>query len=153
MLGHPSFVERAAKGQLPAVSWIDPNFVDLTFGPAGSNDDHLRNSEIYDYAVAGCTTHRERASISLGTDGEPGGLFSERPSGTIRLFGFTVDRDHGLALVYSAALGGWTYLVVWGALRAAHIAHARVVGVAVGLIAGLFVLAELARIHPRSAPK
>ena len=36
----PSFVERAAKGHLPAVSWIDPNFVDLTFGPAGSNDDH-----------------------------------------------------------------------------------------------------------------
>ena len=40
VLGHASFVERAAKGQLPAVSWIDPNFVDLTFGPAGSNDDH-----------------------------------------------------------------------------------------------------------------
>jgi phospholipase C len=40
VLGHASFVERAAKGQLPAVSWIDPNFIDLTFGPAGSNDDH-----------------------------------------------------------------------------------------------------------------
>jgi phospholipase C len=40
VLGHASFVERAAKGQLPAVSWIDPNFVDVTFGPAGSNDDH-----------------------------------------------------------------------------------------------------------------
>jgi len=36
----PSFVERAAAGDLPAVSWIDPNFVDLSFGPAGSNDDH-----------------------------------------------------------------------------------------------------------------
>jgi phospholipase C len=40
VLGHASFVERAAKGELPAVSWIDPNFVDLAFGPAGSNDDH-----------------------------------------------------------------------------------------------------------------
>jgi phospholipase C len=39
-LGHRSFLERAAAGDLPAVSWIDPNFVDLTFGPAGSNDDH-----------------------------------------------------------------------------------------------------------------
>jgi phospholipase C len=38
VLGHASFVERAAKGELPAVSWIDPNFVDLSFGPAGSND-------------------------------------------------------------------------------------------------------------------
>ena len=39
-LGHRSFLQRAAKGDLPAVSWIDPNFIDLTFGPEGSNDDH-----------------------------------------------------------------------------------------------------------------
>jgi phospholipase C len=36
-----SFIEHAAAGQLPSVSWIDPNFVDFNlFGPAGSNDDH-----------------------------------------------------------------------------------------------------------------
>jgi phospholipase C len=40
VFGHRSFLERAAAGDLPAVSWIDPNFYDLTFGPAGSNDDH-----------------------------------------------------------------------------------------------------------------
>jgi phospholipase C len=40
IFGHRSFLERAADGDLPAVSWIDPNFYDLTFGPAGSNDDH-----------------------------------------------------------------------------------------------------------------
>jgi phospholipase C len=40
ILGHQSFLQHAAKGDLPAVSWIDPNFYDLTFGPAGSNDDH-----------------------------------------------------------------------------------------------------------------
>src|SRR5437870_13865337 len=40
VFGHRSFVERAAAGDLPAVSRIDPNFVDLGFGPAGSNDDH-----------------------------------------------------------------------------------------------------------------
>jgi phospholipase C len=40
VFGHRSFLDRAAKGDLPAVSWIDPNFYDLTFGPAGSNDDH-----------------------------------------------------------------------------------------------------------------
>jgi phospholipase C len=40
IFGHRSFLERAAAGDLPAVSWIDPNFIDLTFGPAGSNDDH-----------------------------------------------------------------------------------------------------------------
>ena len=40
LLGHRSFLQRAAAGDLPAVSWIDPNFVDLSFGPEGSNDDH-----------------------------------------------------------------------------------------------------------------
>jgi phospholipase C len=40
LLGGPSFLDDAAAGKLPAVSWIDPNFYDLTFGPAGSNDDH-----------------------------------------------------------------------------------------------------------------
>lgn len=40
IFGHRSFIERARAGELPAVSWIDPNFADLTFGPAGSNDDH-----------------------------------------------------------------------------------------------------------------
>jgi len=39
-VGRRSFLERAPFGQLPPVSWIDPNFVDLGFGPAGSNDDH-----------------------------------------------------------------------------------------------------------------
>ena len=40
LLGHRSFLQRAAKGDLPSVSWIDPNFIDLSFGPEGSNDDH-----------------------------------------------------------------------------------------------------------------
>ena len=113
----------------------------------------LRNSEIYDYAIRRAQRIENELGISLQGDGTPGGLFSERPPGTIRLFGITADRDRGLALVYSAALGGWTYLVVWGALRAAHVGHARVVGAAVGLIAGLFVLAELARIHSRPTPR
>jgi phospholipase C len=40
LLGQRSFLKRAATGDLPAVSWIDPNFVDISVGPAGSNDDH-----------------------------------------------------------------------------------------------------------------
>lgn len=40
IFGHASFLDHAAAGTLPPVSWIDPNFYDLTFGPAGSNDDH-----------------------------------------------------------------------------------------------------------------
>jgi phospholipase C len=49
VIGHRSFLQRAAAGDLPSVSWIDPNFIDLSFGPEGSNDDHppsdLRNGQ------------------------------------------------------------------------------------------------------------
>jgi len=39
--GASSFLEDAASGKLASVSWIDPNFVDLSvIGPSGSNDDH-----------------------------------------------------------------------------------------------------------------
>src|ERR687888_542334 len=40
VFGQRSFLERAAAGDLPPLSWIDPNFIDLTFGPAGFYD-HL----------------------------------------------------------------------------------------------------------------
>jgi phospholipase C len=40
LIGRRSFLQDAAAGKLPAVSWIDPNFVDVSFGPEGSNDDH-----------------------------------------------------------------------------------------------------------------
>ncbi len=36
-----NFLDHARTGDLAAVSWIDPNFVDFNYyGPAGSNDDH-----------------------------------------------------------------------------------------------------------------
>ena len=36
-----TFLDDAREDKLPAVSWIDPNFVDFRlFGPPGSNDDH-----------------------------------------------------------------------------------------------------------------
>src|SRR5207247_6110256 len=38
--GRRSFLKRAAQGDLPAVSWIDPNFVDVNLGPGASDDDH-----------------------------------------------------------------------------------------------------------------
>ncbi len=39
--GGNSFLEDAQQGKLAPISWIDPNFVDLSFiGPSGSNDDH-----------------------------------------------------------------------------------------------------------------
>jgi phospholipase C len=41
LLAPRNFLDDALDGKLPAVSWIDPNFVDVSFiGPSGSNDDH-----------------------------------------------------------------------------------------------------------------
>jgi phospholipase C len=37
---HDSFIDDAAKGQLRDVSWIDPNFIDLSVFDPNSNDDH-----------------------------------------------------------------------------------------------------------------
>ena len=41
LLNRINFLDHAASGDLPAVSWIDPNFVDFSLlGPRESNDDH-----------------------------------------------------------------------------------------------------------------
>jgi hypothetical protein len=66
-----------------------------------------------------------------------------------RVFGVQLDHDFGLALVYSAALAGWGYLVAWGGLSAAHAGHARGIGVAVGSAWGLFVLFKVLRLGER----
>jgi hypothetical protein len=74
---------------------------------------------------------------------------------TPRLFGL-IPASHrlGVGLVYGAALGGWVYLVVWGALSAAGAhAHAQDIGVAVGALAALAILLEIvAAQRPESKP-
>jgi phospholipase C len=40
IVGHDSFLDDAAKGMLRDVSWIDPNFIDLSVLDPSSNDDH-----------------------------------------------------------------------------------------------------------------
>jgi phospholipase C len=37
---HPTFMQRAASGKLPAVSWIEPLFVDIVGNSLPTNDDH-----------------------------------------------------------------------------------------------------------------
>lgn len=67
------------------------------------------------------------------------------PGRTPKLFG-VIPASHrlGVGLVYGAALGGWTYLVVWGALLAAGLReHPQAIGVAVGVVAALAVVREV----------
>jgi phospholipase C len=40
IVSHDSFLDDAAKGELRDVSWIDPNFIDLSILDPNSNDDH-----------------------------------------------------------------------------------------------------------------
>ena len=58
--------------------------------------------------------------------------------------------------MYGAALGGWVYLVVWGALVAAGAhTHAQTIGVVVGAVAALAIVREVVvaeRPEPKPAP-
>jgi hypothetical protein len=108
----------------------------------------LRNTQIYVYALrrAGALETRLGLASPVG-DSASGGLYGGQPESSLRPVG---SHDHGLALVYGAALAGWTYLVVWGGLRALDVGHARQAGAAIGCGAGLLVVLELVRIA--SAP-
>jgi hypothetical protein len=92
----------------------------------------------------------------LETELFPGGpLVGAAGSGrTPKLFGL-IPASHrlGVGLVYGAALGGWVYLVVWGALAAAGAhAHSQGIGVAVGVVAALAIVCEIV-IAQRPEPK
>jgi hypothetical protein len=110
----------------------------------------LRNTQLYDYGLNRAQMLEEALGFEAldGGGGGPGGLFSDRPARTLRLFGvLPVDRDAGLSLVYSAAIAGWTYLLAWGALHALGLGHARAIGGTIGAAAGLLLLFELTRAH------
>ena len=70
----------------------------------------LRNTQLSEYGMPRAQQIEARLGLlSIGGEQGTDGLFSERPSRALRLFGLApVDRDRGLTLVYSAALAGWT---------------------------------------------
>lgn len=137
LLGHPS-----SASQLVAVGALGLS------ATVGILLYELRNSQLYDYATRRAQELEGALELVSFGGGATGGLFSERPDRSLRLLGVrAVDRDRGLALVYSAALGGWTYLTAWGALRALDVGRARPVGAAIAAAVGLILLVELVRIH------
>jgi hypothetical protein len=112
-----------------------------------------RNTQLYDYALRRAQElEGELGLLSLSRAGATGGLYTERPGRIARPFGFlAADRDGGLALVYGAALAGWSYLVAWGGLRALGVGNARDAGAAIGVAVGLLVIGELLRADGRPA--
>jgi hypothetical protein len=111
----------------------------------------LRNTQLLDYAVLRAKSLEEQLGfVSIFEPGRPGGLFSERPGRDLRIFGLAgVGHDRGLALVYSAAIGGWCYIVAWGALRALDVGDARQLGGVIGVVGAIVVLIEFLRIDGR----
>ena len=107
----------------------------------------LRNTQLYDYGLHRAQLLEQELGIRIEPEQRSsGGLFSDRPSRTLRLFGvLPVDRDAGLSLVYSAAIAGWIYLCAWGALHALGLGHARAVGGLIAAAAALLLLVELTR--------
>jgi len=92
----------------------------------------LRNTQLYDAAVLRAQELEQKLGLS------------ERPAAQARL---------GVGLVYSAALGGWTYLTAWGALRALDVANAQKTGGAVAVAVAALVLFDLLRTGTAATPR
>jgi hypothetical protein len=136
---HPSAPELLAVGGLGLVA---------TLGIAVYE---LRNTQLYDYAVYRATVlEGEIGQVSIFNPPQPGGLYRERPGHDLRVFGLaTAGHERGLALVYAAALAGWTYLVAWGAFNALDVSDAQTIGGVIGGVVGLIALVEFLRIDGR----
>ena len=97
----------------------------------------LRNGELRRRA----TERVVRLESELFSTGPLVGGYGRTP----KLFG-VIPASHrlGVGLVYGAALGGWVYLVVWGALVAAGArSHSQAIGVAVGAVVALAIVREV----------
>ena len=120
----------------------------------------LRNTQVYN-----ATLRHARALerlLGLGAGGDytgPADLLAEGPPAAARPFGLaSFGQERAVAIVYGAALAGWSYLVAWGALRAAGAASARGIGAVIGAVVGALALVEVDRIsralaaEPASGP-
>jgi hypothetical protein len=112
----------------------------------------LRNAQISGTLIRRAAELERQLQLpsSLGTQSY-GGLYTERPGINVQLLGFLpVSHGLGLALVYSAAIAGWSYLVAWGGLAAVDAPEAQAAGAALGAVAGVAVLFEVERFHRRA---
>ena len=112
----------------------------------------LRNTQISGTLIRRAAELERQLQLpsSLGTQ-HYGGLYTERPGINVQLLGFLpVSHGLGLALVYSAAIAGWSYLVAWGGLSAVDAPEAQAAGAALGAVAGVVVLFEVERFHRRA---
>ncbi len=112
----------------------------------------LRNTQLSGTLIRRAAELERQLQLPSASHGQgSGGLYTERPGITVQLLGFLpVSHGLGLALVYSAAIGGWSYLVAWGGLSALDTPEAQAAGAALGAVAGVIVLFEVERFHRRA---
>jgi hypothetical protein len=108
----------------------------------------LRNSEILEALLHHAQALERVLGLQTGPNVHgPEGLLS-LPAGTRgRFLGvLTAGHERALALVYGAALGGWSYLVAWGVLLSFGLSNAQDAGAVIGAVAGLVVMWDVERL-------
>ena len=100
----------------------------------------LRNTQLYD-AMLQRARELERLLGLPTVQGLPG-AGSVLGAGSSRWFA----HDRGWALVYSAAIGGWSYLALWGFLRWMLVDSAQTIAAVSGMAVGALVAAGLERV-------
>jgi hypothetical protein len=127
-------------GRPPAVELLGIGLLGLA-ATVGILVYELRNSQI----ARELSVHAGHLERSLQFDSP---VLARQLTGKTDLFGLIgLSRARGLALVYAAALAGWTYLVAWGVLRAIDLTDARTLGLVVGSGIGLVAFLEIERIE------
>jgi hypothetical protein len=108
----------------------------------------LRNTQVYSATISHARALERLLGLGAGAEYTgPADLLAAPPSPQARPFGLAgFGQERAVAIVYGAALAGWSYLVAWGALRAAGAGNARTFGGVIGLVAGALVLVEVDRI-------
>jgi hypothetical protein len=103
----------------------------------------LRNTQALDAALEHTAELRRLLGLQTGRPGRAGAETASRD----RLFGAVpIGQDQAVGLVYGAALGGWTYLLAWGALRGLDVSGARTIGGVIAACCTIAVVVEVGRI-------
>ncbi len=106
----------------------------------------LRNSEILDAMLRHAQALERALGLATGPNVRgPEGLLNTSARGHF-LGVLSAGHDRALALVYGAALGGWSYLVAWGVLLSFGLSNAQDAGAVIGAVAGLVVMWEVERL-------
>ena len=108
----------------------------------------LHNSEILEAMLQHARALERVLGLEAGSRVRgPEGLLSLPPGTHGRFLGVvTAAHERALGLVYGVALGGWGYLVGWGALAAFGVDGAQEGGAAIGAVGGLAVLWDVERL-------